>query len=114
MTMRATTQRNANLYPTATNVDPYGNKVTPDWEDYLTWLPCYVWYGSGGTLRQEDKDTITVDTARLICPLDTDILITDRIAGITDRLGVDLFGAFTIRVIHRRKDHLEISLSEAS
>jgi len=111
MTMRCTTQRNAE-----TDTDGYGLPEAPDWDDYLTDVHCYVWYSKGGSKRTkaENKMTLTLDTAHMIAPLGTDILESDRIAEVRNRLGVQLFGAFTIDSIHRRGDHLDLLLCEVS
>jgi len=111
MTMRCTTQRNAE-----TDTDGYGLPATPDDDDYLTDLACFVWYTKGGSRRTkvEDKTTLTLDTAHMICPSGTDVLKSDRIGEVRDRLGAQLFGAFTIDSIHRRSDHFELLLAEVS
>ena len=107
--MRCVTQRNA-----TTTEDDYGQTATPDWEDYLTDLPCFVWYTKGAArkTRTEDKITMTLDLAKMICPLDTDITAADRIASVMDRKYEELFGAFSIDSIHRRKDHYDLTLTE--
>jgi hypothetical protein len=113
MIMRATTQRNS----AAGITDNYGNSAAPAWADYLTALPCRVWHPKGGgeDLKREDKNALIIDSVKMICPLGTDIVETDRISTVKDRQGNQLFGAFIISSkIRRRADHLEMVLTEVN
>ena len=104
--MRAFTKRR---YETST--DDYGNPVY-SWQEYLSDVPCFAWYSKGGQTKHEDKDTLNLDTAKMMYPLDTDILATDTIEKIEDRRGESLFGAFTIEAVNRKHDHNVLTLAE--
>lgn len=93
---------------TATTPDSYGDEPTPVWVTQVASQPCY-WYeqasGQGG--EQRGVLNFTIYTHRLLLPLGVDVLETDRINGITDRLGVSLTTkTFNIKSIVRRPDHL--------
>lgn len=109
MTMRCTIQRNESI-----GVDGYGNPAAPEWHDHLLSLACYVWYdrGKARKTKHEDKTSITLNLAHMICPMDTDITNDDRITTITDRKYIELFGAFTIDSAIKRRDHIELILEE--
>ncbi len=104
MTMRADVERDA----TATT-DPYGH---PDASSFaaLATIPCRVWSERRREVN-DDKKFALIEQLRCTMPLDTDVTEDDRIAQVTDRLGVVLFaGPLRIDTIQPRSMHIEMNL----
>lgn len=105
MTQRATVERQMQVLR-----DDFGGRGTPDWREHLTDVPCRIWQTSGREVTDGNK-VVAVDDRRLIVPLGTDVTTKDRIASVTDRLGVELYeGPMRIETIARRSSHLELML----
>lgn len=108
MTQRATVERQMQ-----SGRDDFGGKGRPDWRAHLTDLPCCVWQTGGREVTDGDK-VVTIDDRRMIVPLGTDVTTSDRIGGITDRLGVEIHaGPIRIESVARRRDHIELMLEAA-
>ena len=91
-----------------TNRDPFGGKGAPDWRSHVDNLPCFIWQTAGREVTDGEK-VVTVDDRRMIVPLGTDVVATDRIASVTDRQGTELYaGPMRIESVARRSDHLEL------
>jgi|GEM_PF-2851680 len=105
MTMRATVQRNQ-----ASGEDEYHQPVQPDWQDYLTDLPCYFWTETK-TVRTSQGDLVTVAESKMIVPKTTDITEEDRVTQVTDRQGNILLNQTVgIDSVIPRRDHLALTL----
>jgi len=83
------------------------------WQDIGGLYPCYAWAtGGSGKTRVAPERVVAIDTPGMMLPLGTDIRQDDRIAGVFDRMGNKLFGAFTIDDVFFRRDHIELSLQD--
>jgi hypothetical protein len=113
MTMRCTIERN--MHPGATDPlqrDGFG-QAPPQWQDVGGLIPCFAWAGGGeNRTRVAPERVVAIDTPGMMLPLGTDVRQDDRIAGVWDRRGNEIFGAFTIDDIFRRKGYLLLSLQE--
>jgi hypothetical protein len=111
MKMRATFERNYSVQAAAaSDLDGFGQKLQ-DWREIGTW-PCHAWAGPTGGRHTTSKDygEINTDVPGMIVPLGTDVLFTDRVQKVTDRVGRQLFGAMSIDAIMPRATHLELRL----
>jgi head-tail adaptor len=105
MRMRCTLERNV-------ETSDGGGGTTQSWVTSYTGLACRWWAEqgdevvAGGQVVRRNRDC-------LIVPLGTNVTPRDRVAVITDRRGlVIVSGPVWIDAIDRRRDHLELKLSE--
>lgn len=105
MRMRCTLERNV-------ETSDGGGGTTQSWVTSYTGLACRWWAEqgdeivTGGQVVRRNRD-------RLIVPLGTNVTPRDRVATVTDKLGgVIVPGPIWIDAIDRRRDHLELKLSE--
>lgn len=110
MTHRALVERDVTI-----TTDPFGSPGTPDWVEHLAELPCWFYVGgTGGASGGEivlDHRTIVAEALRVLVPKGTDITERDRINGIHDRLGADVYApVMNIRSVTPHHDHLELQL----
>lgn len=107
MTERATVQR------ATTVIDSLG-QPTPTWAAHLPSLPCRWWTKDENEVMDGQKVAVFSPT-RILVPIGTDILVTDRITAIKNRAGVTLVGnTLQIRAVIRRRGHKEVRLMEVS
>lgn len=104
MTMRATIQRNM------AGLNPYGDKAKADWQ-YYGEVPCHIWEKSGSTILENGK-VVTVNMPIGIMSNIIDIDEDDRILGVADRRGRQLFGTMYIDTILKHKDHISLRLKK--
>lgn len=108
MTHRATVQRDTTL--TAGRTDGWNQPAEPDWQPHLLDCPCRVWFTPGDEIMDGEK-IANVDRLTAIFPTGTDIKPTDRLAEVSDRLGVELFpGPIRILTVGRRAGHIAVTL----
>jgi len=113
MKMRATFERNYSLQAASTiDLDGFGQKLE-DWREVGTWS-CYAWAGKPREVLR-DVGVVVTDTPGMIVPLGADVLQGDRVQKVTDRAGVQLFGAMAVsgRPV-RRATHIELLLEAVS
>lgn len=104
MTMRLDVEQN-----TAAGTDAFGHPVIPVWAAKAT-ESGIVWTKARREILDGDK-TALVEDIRALVPLGANVVETDRIANVKDRLGVVLFaGPLAIDTIQRRREHLELAL----
>ena len=103
MIMRMYIERNAAAKNT------YQHRSEPDWTAIAT-VPCYTWITGAGVRFSADMTKEKTDI-RSIVPKGTDITEDDRVAKVTDRQGVELFGVMYLDAAPlRRSDHFEVRL----
>jgi hypothetical protein len=97
----------------STGTNPWGGKDTPDWQPYLTDLPCRYWVTTG--MEQTDAiSQVVVEDMRLIVQLGTDVTEQDRLGDITYRGATIVAGPVGIRAVLAHHDHLELVLVRIS
>lgn len=105
LTHLCTIERNAN----AATANGRGNPTSPNWQPSATNVACR-YYTTGGRERAEAETTYVAEEMRLLVPVDTNVTERDRIGDITDRGTVIVGGPVGIRVVHHRRDFLELAL----
>ena len=102
LTMRCYPERNTNAA-----ADAWGNPDTPTWVAQPA-IPCYVWlqkynyrFQNADTKRREINRT----AYNMLLPKSADLLETDRVQKITDRLGVQIYGAMQIQNVSSQAGH---------
>jgi len=103
MRYRATIERK-------TLVPDGGGGSTPEWAPVATGVPCWAWMksGTGGfsSIAQEGGKPTVVDARHVTVPLDTDIIVGDRVT-VRDRRGTRVvFEAMILDAVGARPDHL--------
>jgi hypothetical protein len=95
--------------------DNWGDQGPSDWEPNLTGVPCYAWLDKAERVIGTDQDVMLVEM-RLLMPLGTDVLESDRVAEVTDLHGSTtiLDGPLLIDTIGRRLDHLVLLLKQVT
>lgn len=109
LTYLTTVQRDAN----AGTLNARGNPSSPDWQDYLTDVPCRLAVGAG----QEVVDAITtavVEDIRLFLALGVDVTERDQLGDITYQGATILAAPIGIRAVLPQQDHLELVLVRIS
>lgn len=108
MTMRMNVERNASAERDAHNqpVESFGE---------LAEVPCYAWPKTIQRVSDDGK-LASVEIVQAQIPHGTDVTRDDRVATITDRLGVVKFqGPFLVETHPAyRSNHLEVTLRRAS
>lgn len=109
MIHRTTIERN-----TGSIDDDLGAEEIPDWDTpHLEDQPCFF-YAIAGQEILEDR-AVQLAKLRMLLPLDTDVHEGDRINGVVDRLGNDIFtGIMMIRSVLPHHSHLELDLERAN
>lgn len=107
LTHRCTVERDANLG----QVDADGYPLTPDWQTSLTDQPCRLWATSGRETVTDKTTLVVVEDLRLLLPLGTVVLVTDRLGDVTYRGDTILAGPTSIRGVLHHQDHTEIVLT---
>lgn len=85
----------------------------PDWQDYLTDVPCRAWTQAGRE-QVDATTTIVVEDLRLIMLLDTDVTEHDRLGDIRYRGDTIIPGPFDIHAVLFQRDFLELVLVRIS
>lgn len=100
MTMRMTVERNQG------STDAYGG-VSPDWQIVGLEVPCRVWSSEvqGARLQVEDSQQTFIQRPAGIVPLGADVMEGDRITGVYDRRGAQLFDQMYVDAVLPRADH---------
>ena len=113
MKMRATFERNYSLQAASTtDLDGFGQKLG-DWREVGTW-PCHAWAGKPREVLR-DVGVVVTDAPGMIVPLEADVLQGDRVQKVTDRAGVQLFGAMAVSGKPvRRATHIELQLASVA
>lgn len=107
LTHRCTIERNESVG------DAYGNPGSPSWADHLVDMPCRAW--DRAARGAVDATTVAVvEDRRMIVPLGTDVLETDRVGDITYRGAVILKGPMLINALLTYPDRLELVLTRIS
>ncbi len=112
MTHRATVQRN-----TPAGTDGFGGPGAAVWGSHLASLKCWYYHMSTTPEREviDGDKSATLDTAKLMVPLGTDITEADRITAIKDRTGGSIVAnTMKIRSVTYRHNHLELVVEEVS
>jgi hypothetical protein len=105
MTHRALVQRN----DAAT--DDYGQPGAASWADHAT-IACYL-YQRPSTGEVQGERNIIQYTWLMLVPLDSDVIESNRINGVTKKSGESLYeGIFNIVQIVRRPSHWLLVLEE--
>lgn len=106
MTMRAHVQRDQAA------ADPFGGKLSSNWQTLHAALPCRVWHTRQRSSHVLDGDKIVEVIGLLLAvPTGTDITPKDRVVDVRDRLGTVLFpGPVNIDSVSFRIGHVIIAL----
>lgn len=111
LTHLVTTQRDQSI---SDDPDAWGQPADPDWQDYLTGLPCYGWTDTDNSASDEEatvKDVRVRQDRRMLVVLGTDITELDRVGDITDQAGnVLLEGPMGVQAVLPYPTHLEVCL----
>jgi hypothetical protein len=93
--------------------DQYGNPGAAAWVDHLTDLPCRAW--DRAARGAVDATTIAVvEDRRMMVPLGTDVLDSDRVGDVTYRGDLILKGPMLINALLTYPDRLELVLTRIS
>ena len=97
-----------------TEYDRWGQLDAPDWEPGPCLVPCRAWVDRASRIDAGTKVVVASNSLRLICALDADITLRDRVTRIEDSAGSVLFddGPYAIESIDRHGDHRELNLSD--
>lgn len=80
----------------------------PDWQAAYEDVACRAYYAPGREITDGAKNA-NVDRVVVLFPPGTDILPTDRLGDITDRLGKILYpGPHRVESVGRRADHVHV------
>ena len=112
MTHRALVERDL-----GTARDGYGAKSAPTWSSHLASMVCFF-YREGRSDSEEaerSRGTVHHDMLRMLVPLGTDILESDRINGVTERDGTVIeAGAMNITSVLHSHTHLELRVEKVA
>lgn len=95
---------------TASGLDPYGQTIPPLWTAMSELIPCFV-YARAKRQIVQNEGTVIIENIRAMFPKGADVRQGDRIASLSDRLGVIVWqGPMMVDTILPRPDHLEALL----
>lgn len=89
-----------------------GGGFDTTWQEHLADEPCRCWFVRSAITTQGDKPVI-VNEWRLVVPIAADVVVGDRLAEVTDRLGFTLFdGPAGVDAVGRRRDHQVLTVRQ--
>lgn len=104
---QTTVIRNTN----AGETDAGGQPLPPDWETYLTDVPCFAWVN---TTREPDNAgrVVVIEDRRAILPSGIDVTELDQLGDIITRQDGSIYmpGPMNILGVETHLDHLELLL----
>ena len=97
-----------------TEEDRWGQLDAPEWEPGPCVVACRAWVDKASRIDGGSKVVVASNSLRLICALDADITLSDRVVRIEDSAGNTIFddGPYSVEAIDRHGDHLELNLSD--
>lgn len=96
----------------AGTTDAGGQSLPPDWEPYLTDVPCFAW---STTAREPDNQgrIVVVENRRAILQSGTDVTEADQLGDVVQADGTVLLnGPMNILSVMHNIDHLELLLED--